>query len=389
MKINTLLTAVLLSLGTFPIFSQYTITKGKNTIEISASVSMFYNHRILKEGETDGRKNRFNLRDAQIQLEGIHGRNIEYKIQFDVADMIAGVNDPENPGLMDAWVQYKAFKGFNIQIGYGTLPYSRSSLTPFLQSPYWQRPELTRGSLFSRRDVGITLTKSLWNQQINLYGGVYTGQGEISLKGDNDPSGQPEYMGRFDISYPSRYRFRDVDLRHVPVPMFTIGANIRYANKRLPDGTVMPAGSVGEYGIKTINGEKFTYGFDAAFQFKGFSAQFEMHQIKGRPHNANDPLLYGLPFSETGGVFYAGGWYSQISYYIKPIKTTLSARFEELDLSDLIKGNAQRLVFAAAYYFKGPQNCIKMQFWHNLREESIDPQRWNQQLRIGYQYAFQ
>jgi len=90
----------------------------------------------------------------------------------------SNIIDGENPGLMDAYVKYKGLKFIDIQVGYGKTPYSRNSLVPFFLSPYWQRAQITRGDIFSRRDIGVTLSQSFWKQRINVYGGIYNGIGE-------------------------------------------------------------------------------------------------------------------------------------------------------------------------------------------------------------------
>ncbi|AWI25959.1 porin [Flavobacterium pallidum] len=372
--------------------AQLTLTNGNHTLEISGSVSAYYNYRALKDGEFEKDKDRFKLRDAQLQLEGRIGNIWEYELQMDFADMSANNSnaqpDPENPGLMDAYVKYKGLKLFDVQVGYGKLFYSRSSMVPFAYSPYWQRADLVRGDIFSQRDVGVTIMKDFLNQRLNVYAGIYTGLGELSLQGDNDASGQPEYAARVDFSYPSRFRYRDIDDRITPIPMFTIGINARYANKTLPEGEVFPENAEGEYGLKVINGKKYVYGFDAAFQYMGFSGQFEMHQVKGEPALANDPLLHNLAAAQTGGYFLSGGYVAQLNYFAKSIRTILSARYEELDLNDLVKGNSRRFSPAIAYQIDGFDAMIKFQYFNILKEEAVDPFKWKEQFRLGLQLNF-
>jgi hypothetical protein len=373
-------------------FAQLTLTNGNHTLEITGGISSYYNARNLKSGEFDKSKDRFKLRDARLQLEGRIGKIYEYELQVDFADIAANtatsVPDPENPGLMDAYIKYKGLGFMDVQFGYGKLFYSRSSMVPFTQSLYWQRAELVRGNIFSRRDVGVTIMKKFWNQRINIYAGIYTGLGEISLNGDNDASGQPEYGARIDFAYPARFRYRDIDDKVSPIPMFAIGINARYANKSLPDGEVFPEFAEGEYGLKVINGKKYVYGFDAAFQYMGFSAQFEMHQIEGQPKLDNDILFNNLTRAQTNGRFLSGGYVAQVNYFAKSIKTVLSARYEELDLNDLVKGNSRRFSPAIGYQLDGFDAMIKFQYFNILKEESIDPFKWNEQFRIGFQMNF-
>lgn len=373
-------------------FAQLTITNGKHILEISGGASTYYNYRSLKDGVTDKSKDRFKLRDAQIELEGRVGTDFEYGLKVDFADIAAnnGVTaiDPENPGLMEASVTYKGLEFMDVEMGYGKLYYSRNALVPFDFSPYWQRAELTRGSIFATRDVGITIMKNFWKQRVNAYLGAYTGLGELSLKGDNDPSGNLEYVGRIDISYPSCYRYREIDDRITPIPMFSFGINGRFMNKKLPAGEVFPADAASEYGLKVIDGKRYVYGLDASFQYMGFSAQFEIHQIKAEPQNPNDPLFQNLTPAQTKDYLLAGGYVAQVNYFIKPLKTILSARFEELDLNDLVKGNSQRFSPAIAYQINGYNAMIKFQYFKICKEDSIDLLKWNEQMRIGMQFQF-
>jgi hypothetical protein len=373
------------------IYGQLTLSNGKHVLELSGSASTYFNYRDLKLGQEDNKKNRFKLRDAQIQLEGRIGHIWEYELQVDFSDIAANdlnaAIDTENPGLMEAKVVYKGLSFMNVELGYGKLYYSRSSLTPFQYSPYWQREQINR-DLFSRRDVGVTVTKDFLNQQFNVALGVYTGLGESSLLGDNDASGNMQYVGRVDYSYPSRFRYRMIDDKISPVPMFSIGANGRYANKALPTGEIFPQGALGEYGMKVLNGEQIVYGFDFAAQYMGFSTQFEIHQMRGNLANPQDQLFQGLSPSQTKGYFLAGGWVSQVSYFAKDWKTIFSIRYEEMDFSDLVKGRSKRYSPAIAYQIDGFNAMIKAQYFGIINEEPLDTLKWNKQFRIGIQFMF-
>jgi hypothetical protein len=367
--------------------AQISLSNGPHSIEISGALSTYYNHRFLKPGENNRSKDRFRLRDAQLQIEGRMRNHMEYELQIDFADLTLGSLDPENPGLMDGYVQYNHHIA-SIRVGYGKVPYSRSSLVPFKYTPYWQRAELVRGNVFARRDIGATIIKTFYRQLITLQGGIYTGIGEPGLRGDNDPSGRPEYIARAEFAWPARYRYRDIDTRVTPKPMLALGLNGRYTNKSQPEGRFLPQGAAGEYGIKVIDGERYVLGADVTAQYKGFSAQFEIHQMQGRPQNPSSTLLAGLPADVTGGYFRAGGYYGQLNYYSEKLRTIASVRFEELDLNDLVPGNSRRFSAALAYQIDGFQSMIKAQWWSILREESIDPLRWSEQVRVGWQVQF-
>lgn len=372
--------------------AQVTLGNGDHVLEITGGVSMYYNQRFLKSGETNRRKDRFALRDAQIQFEGRYKNTFEYELQFDMADLsqaTAGIIDPENPGLMDAYATYKGIPHLDITAGYTKLPYGRSNLVPFFQTPYWQRPELVRGDLFSRRDVGVTLSSTFCRQRISAYAGIYTGLGESSLRGDNDASGQPEFIGRVEASWPSRFRKVDIDDRRTPVPMVAVGLNARYTNKTQPAGAFLPSFSAGEYNIKIIDGKRTAVGGDVAAMYKGFSVQVEGHMIRLEPANPSSALFQGLRPEQHQGYVMAGGYYAQANWWSRKLRTILSVRFEELNLNDLADGLSQRLGGAIAYQVRGNDVMIKAQWWRILEEEAtVDPLRWTEQARIGVQYLF-
>ncbi len=369
--------------------TQVTLSNGNHVLEITGALSTYYNYRDYKPTSSNFRKNRFKLRDAQIQLEGRIGHDWEYELQVDFADFANSEEavDPENPGIMDANITYKGIDFVDVQVGYGKLYYSRNSLTPFIYSAYWQRAQINR-DLWARRDVGVTLKKDFLNQRMNVYAGVYTGLGELSLNGDNDDSGKLIYAGRVDFAYPSRYRYREIDDKISPVPMFAVGLNGRYANKILPTGRVFPEFSQGEYGMRVVNGEQYIYGFDVAAQYMGFSAMLEMHQTRATPVLPTDPLLQGLPISQTEGFMKAGGMVAQLNYFSKSWKTIFSCRYEEMNISDLIAGKSKRFSPAIAYQINGFNAMIKAQYFGVINEDPLDSLNWNEQFRIGLQFVF-
>ncbi len=372
----------------FQSHAQTAVGNGDNSLEISGCFSTYYNYRDLSTGVLDKSKNRFNLRDAQIQIDGRRGKNWEYQIQFDIADIIAGANDPENPGLMDAWMMYKGLKWFDIRMGYGKISWSRSDLTPFTSSVYWQRPEFLRGSFASMRDVGAELSKSFWKQRASINLGIYTGLGEVSLKGDNDASGALEYTGRLNVGWPTQYRYQEIDTRHVKKPMFGLGLSGRYTNRKLPQGAFFPAGAVSGYGIKLIDGEKTSFGFDAAAQWNGISAQFEIIRMKMTPQDSTSYLFYGNSRKNTGGNVFAGGYAAQLNYHIRPLNLILSGRYESYNANDLLIGTNERISAAMAYQINGFRSMIKAQYIHVIQSEAINAPDWVNQYRIGWQYLF-
>jgi hypothetical protein len=105
-------------------------------------------------------------------------------------------------------------------------------------------------------------------------------------------------------------------------------------------------------------------------QWKGFSAQFELHQIKGTPADTNSYLLRNYSMAQSKGYFLSGGYYGQMSYFSRKLKTAISLRYEEYNISDLVIGNNQRFSMALAYQIDGFNSMIKAQ-WTDIMKEEI------------------
>lgn len=394
--------SLLLSLPVW-VQAQISLDNGEHNLEISGAISTFYNQRFESASNNRNRidnnpslgydqgKDRFGLRDMQLQLEGRIGHQWEYEVQVDFADLINQTDIGENPGLMDANATWKGF--LNVTTGYQKLPYSRNSLVPFAFSPYWQRAELTRGEVFSRRDVGIVLSKSLWQQRINLYAGAFSGMGEQILSlGDNDPSGSLEYLGRVDIAWPSRYRYRDFDLNQSPVPMFQAGMAARTVYRKFSS---FLAGD--DYYLRVISGTKTCFTGDFSFQWNGFSAQVEWHRIDVRPTNELDPA--GTRYRENRGTksfkigakptdyFRAGSFLSTLSYSSKKLRSIFSVRYDQFNPNDVVLNNTEESInFAYAWLIRGFNAAIKAQYsWRLTNRSNPNIQRYDDQLRIGLQ----
>jgi hypothetical protein len=305
--------------------------------------------------------------------------------------------------LDDANITYTGLrKLFNINVGYGKVPFSLNSLVEHYESPYWERPQISKGDFMSRRDMGLKLTRTFWDNRIRAAAGVYTGVGEVILGGTNDPSGAFEYIGRLEFSYPKARNEEIVDMAGLTTPNISIGLNGRYSKRDLPAGTSFLPGETGELlnssdsamDFKVVNGTKYILGMDISVEYRHFSVQFESDGLKGTPQDPNSPLLYNLPKSATGGYFRAGGWYVQGNYFLKPAKTIFSIRYDELNANDLVPGIADHLAGGISYQIKGYNSMIKAEFDQSLQynpatmkygEEPINTTKWHNEFRIGWQ----
>jgi hypothetical protein len=384
----------------------FKISSGNNVVKIGTIVSSYLDLRQYPTGAIpDYTKNTIKLKDARLDIKGNIGDLYTYHLQLDFGGW-GSTYTPDGGPLDDANITYKGLKKlFNINLGYGKVPYSLNSLVEHYESPYWERPEITKGDFMSRRDIGIRLSRSWWNDKIRAEAGVYTGTGEVSLGGTNDPSGAFEYIGRVELSYPENHNEEIIDTKGLTTPNISIGLNGRYTKRDLPLGTsFLPgetgallstsAGDVQDY--KVLDGERYIMGGDVSVLYRGFSAQFETNASKGTPYanggiSANPHL--GLLEGKNTNYFRAGGWYVQGNYFSKSIKTMVSFRYDEMNADDLLPGDAGHWAGGISYQLNGYNSMIKFEFDQNLQEQSnlkyggepINTNKWHNEFRLGWQ----
>jgi hypothetical protein len=376
----------------------FKLSSGQNVLELGGIVSSYLNLRTYPTGVTPKlQNNTFKLKDARLDLNGKFGNDFDFHLQMDFAGF-GSPFDPVNPLINDAHITYKGLhKLFNIRMGYGKVPYSMNSNIDHEWTPFWERPQVTKGDFFSRRDLGFRLDRTFWNGRIKAIGGIYTGAGEVSLAGSNDPSGGFEYIGRVEVGFPERRTEHEaiIDTKISNKPNIQFGLNGRFTRKNLPVGKSFLTGESGAlvdspYNFKVIDGEKFIYGADIALAYKGFSVQAEGHILKGTPQNSDDPLLNFTAPLNNKGYFKAGGWLVIGNYYSKLLKSIFAVRYEELNANDLIPGYSKRIAYSYCYQLKNFNSMIRAEYDRILSQtESINTTSYNGQFRIGWQFVIE
>lgn len=370
----------LLIYGT-PLFldAKYTITKERDYLEIGAGLSVFFNYRFYPGDAVDRDKNRFKLEEASVQFKGLFRRIFLYELQIDFSKFVTDrlTRSDIEPLIKDAYITVASF--LNVTMGYHKLPYSRNSLGKAKYSAFLERPDMIDKAMY-RRDVGVSVSRTLFRQRVNLYAGLYNGTGKVVK--NTDPSGLPEYCARLDLSYPLTYDYNEVDLGLSPILMLSAGANIRYVKKN-EDVINDPDDN---YPLM-VDGRKYTYGFDFSAQYRGLSLQIEGHQIRGYFQSQSRSLFvpslydnYPLSYFLTGGIF------SQLNFYCKPLSSVFAVRYEELNPNHLVMGDIRRSVTGAyCLLFDAFNSVLRIQFSKRLKEKRTGLPWKNDELRVGYQ----
>ncbi len=381
MKTKIIITIVLLTLLAGRGFSQFSITKGNSGLDIDGYIITEYEKEFYPSGTTDMHNNKFTLGYAVLKFKGVSNRDLRYETEIDFSGLAA---NPDNATMSigddfvkQFWVEYRGLKNVcDIKFGLNKVPFSHSSLTGEHNMIFLQRAYMIRNA-FNRRDIGVTLHRSLWYKKINIYAGAYTGMGGLSLGGDNDASGNLEYVGRIEFSYPEKYKDKsEADLVHLPTPVFTMGANARYTEKSINTGKDL---------ITMVDGKKTGIGGDINLKWEGLNINLEFDQFKIQPH-ATSPV--NLENKQTD-YYRTGGVVCMANYYFACIRSAFGVRYDEYNLNDLAIGDRQKDVcYAYNFFFNGWKSVFKIQYYQILKDPNTQALWTNNQIRIGYQFMF-
>ena len=229
--------------------------------------------------------------------------------------------------------------------------------------------------------MGVVLSKDYWKQRIGVMIGAFSGQGESIMSdvtgGDNDASGKLEYVGRLEVSYPTKFKYNEtLDINHSDIPKVSLGLNGRYVERN----NTLQTTNKDPYGLKIIGGVKSIMGMDLAANYKGFSFLFEAHQLNVIPNDKT--LLQGL--NKTS--FNAIGSIVQLAYYEKHIKSAFIARYDDFIANDLIPNSTMKTLSGGYnYLMDGFNSMLRIQYWYRLDRTQTDTY---DQIRIGWQKKF-
>jgi hypothetical protein len=355
-------------------FAQHSLYTNNSVVELSGTITTYYNYRFYQSDSKSKDKNRFNLDYAVFRLDGNSNKIWNYQLQLNSAALFDSA--ASDGFIMEARVGYTNLKdNFSISAGYDKVPFCRASLLSNAESVFMQRPEVARGGAFNRRDVGTTLKYSAFNKKVTITGGVYTGLGGASLSGSNDKSGKLEYALRGELSYPARMRYKEVDLINTPLPHFSLGGGVRYAEKQTTTG-------IGDEYL-TVDGKKTSYSTDFTFCYRGFTFLAEWVEMKMVPNDS------ALLFRKPTDYFKTGGTILGLTYYVSKVHSVLAVRYDEFNPNDLLKADTKRTVsFGYNYLFYGQNAVLKIHYFKRIKDPDAAIVFTDDQIRIGFQLTF-
>lgn len=394
-------------LFSFDSVAQYSLNKSYDNIEIRGNITSIYKGRWYPDSAnytlSKQHKNLMRLKDARVRLKGSSmKKKFNYELHLDFANLADQSNSPELP-ILDGYVTYNG--PLDITVGYTKLPISRESMTPIIYSP-WLKRSMIIDEGQSRRDLGVHLEKGIFSDKINFYTSFVNGLTEISKQQD-DSLGY-ELISRIDFAYPSKMKYRAINISRSALPILSLGVSYRQSHKGefhdADDETIWTG----------IDGLKQSLSYDFAVKFKGISLLIERHQI----NYEMDPIFIGnLSIPPQAQVNYPNypyvrddfktkGKIVQLSYYHKKWRSVYSIRYDDANINYLEKDNEltsydesigkneKTIGFAYNYRFNSHLSVFKLQLTRTVfagfdkygatLDYSLRPKMY--ELRVGFQY---
>jgi phosphate-selective porin OprO/OprP len=310
-------------------------------------------------------------------------QDLTYRVQMDLAK--SGTAQM----LDDAWINYRFSDAAQLQAGQFKMPFSRQELTSDGALQFVDRANAV--DVFKPSyDVGAMAQGKIAGGMLAWNAGLFNGTGQSGTRTTNSGA----WAARIVFSPFGEVRYSEPDLENTPKPLLSLGAGYfantlkRNANATFLDtSSTIPAysGTSGWLGKAAANTAIFdntervdvgTYGFDAAFRWRGLSAQGEYFGGKAEGQN-------------RGGTVHSRGYYGQAGYFLLPKKLEVAARYSSVDANREKSQDLQvEVTGALSYYFDG--HNLKLQGdYTNIHAQVAGKQATDdKQVRVQAQLAF-
>ena len=365
----------------------FTFTSSDRTFQLSLGGRGQFQYQYLDKDDVNGpaqNTSAWKIRRFKVYMGGYaFSRDLTYRVQVDLAK--SGTAQM----LDDAWINYRFLDEAQLQAGQFKMPFSRGELTSDGALQFVDRANAV-DAFKPSYDIGAMVQGKTAGGKLAYNAGLFNGTGQSGTRTTNSGA----WAARLVFNPFGEMRYSEADLENTPSPLLSLGADYfantlkRNGNTTFLDTTTSTppyagtAGWLGKAATGTAifdNTEKVdvgTYGFDAAFKWRGFSAQGEYFGGKAEGQT-------------QGRTVHSRGYYGQAGYFLLPKKLELAARYSCVDPNRDISQDLQvEVTGAVSYYFQG--HNLKLQGdYTNIHKQIAGKQATDdQQLRAQAQLAF-
>ena len=312
-------------------------------------------------------------------------KDLTYRVQADLAK--SGTAQM----LDDAWINYRFIEEAQVQVGQFKMPFARGELTSDGALQFVDRANAV-DAFKPSYDVGAMVQGRVAGGKLAYNAGLFNGTGQSGTRTTNSGA----WAARIVFNPFGEMRYSEADVENTPSPLLSLGANYfantlkRNANSTFLDTTTSTppyAGTAGWLGKDALNTAIFdntekvdvgTYGFDAAFKWRGLSVQGE--------------YFVGKAEGKTNGrVAHSRGYYAQAGYFLLPKHLEVAARYSCVDPNrDKSRDLQIEVTGAVSYYFEGHNLKIQGDYTniHTQLATAGKQPTDDKQMRVQAQVAF-
>lgn len=297
------------------------------------------------DGSQTTPSNKWEVRRMKFWMNGYtYTKDLTYQLQVDF------VNGSSAKLLEHAYLNYRLINEAQLLVGQTKVPFGRQWLNASGAQQFVDRA--TASDAFRPGyDVGAKLHGDIAKGLLTYEFGAYGGAGQSFTRASNGNSTAAAIAARATFNPFGKMGTSESDLDNSTKPLLSLGANY-YGNTlnkttatTLEITNITLAGSSGWLGkgISTFTtGEKIdinTWGVDAAFKWRGFSAQGEYLSGQADGKTSNKMLR-------------AEGFYAQAGYCIIPKTLEAAVRYSYVDPNrDKVNDLTTDIQGAISYYF--------------------------------------
>ncbi len=361
----------------------FTSPDGKFRLSLGGRGQFFYMY--LDRDDVNGpakEVSRQRVRRFKAYMSGYaYTKNLTYRVQVDLA---------KSTQILDAaWIDYRFMNEAQVRAGQYKMPFSRGELTSDGALQFVDRSNAV-DAFKPSYDIGVMLHGKTLGGKLVYNAGLFNGTGQGGTRTTNSGA----WAARAVFSPFGEMPYNEPDLANTPSPLLSLGANYfantlkRSGNAPFLDTTTSTppyAGTSGWLGKDAANTAIFdntervdvgTYGFDAAFKWRGFSAAGEYFGAKAEGQG-------------RGRTAHARGYYGQAGYFLLPKKLEVAARYSSVDPNrDQPQDLQVEVTGAVSYYFQGHNLKIQGDYTNIHTQVAGKQATDDKQMRVQAQLAF-
>ena len=324
----------------------------------------------------------YRVRRFKIYMSGYaFTKDLTYRVQLDVAKSTSILDD--------GWINYRFVDEGQLQAGQFKMPFSRGELTGDGVLQFVDRANAV-DAFKPSYDVGVMLHGKAGGGKLAYNAGLFNGTGQGGTRTTNSGA----WAARVVYNPLGDMPYNEPDLANSPNPLLAVGADYfantlkRNSNSTFLDTTTSTppyAGTSGWLGKDAANTTIFdntervdvgTYGFDAAFKWRGFSATGEYFGAKAEGQG-------------RGRSVHARGYYGQAGYFLIPKHLEVAARYSSVDPNrDRAQDLQIEVTGAVSYYFQGHNLKIQGDYTNIHTQVAGKQATDDKQMRVQAQLAF-